>query len=55
MRPGIYSTFQDIGFKNTQHLGVTTSGVMDPFLFFIANTLVGRGNYLMTNNKSILI
>jgi len=42
MRPGIYSTFQDIGFKNTQHLGVTTSGVMDPFLFFIANSLVGN-------------
>ena len=40
IRPGIYSTFQDIGFKNTQHLGITTSGVMDPSLFYIANSLL---------------
>ena len=42
IRPGIYSTFQDIGFKNTQHLGITTSGVIDPSLFYIANSLLNN-------------
>ena len=33
VRGGIHTTFQDNGFLNTQHLGITTGGVVDRDLF----------------------
>ena len=35
-RKGIFSTFQDSGFFNLQHLGISTGGVMDRNLFKIS-------------------
>jgi len=42
IRGGIHSTFQDTGFENLQHLGITTGGVIDNNLFKIANKLVNN-------------
>lgn len=39
-RGGIHSTFQDTGFKNVQHIGITTGGVVDINLFQLANKLL---------------
>ena len=39
-RGGIHSTFQDTGFNNVQHLGITTGGVIDNHLFQLANKLL---------------
>ena len=36
LRSGTHTTFQDKGFVNLQHLGITTSGVVDNELAFIA-------------------
>ena len=36
-RSGVYSTFQDSGYENLQHFGITTGGVVDNNLFKIAN------------------
>ena len=44
LREGIHSTFQDLGYLNIQHLGISRSGVADENLFKIANEIV--------NNKS---
>ncbi len=40
LRPGINSTFQDLGRFGLQHLGIVASGCMDQFLFSISNKLV---------------
>ena len=42
LRPGINSTFQDLGRFGVQHLGIVPSGCMDRSLFFLANKLVGN-------------
>ena len=39
-RPGIHTTFQDSGYENLQHFGITTGGVIDKNLFKIANKLL---------------
>jgi len=44
LRPGINSTFQDLGRFQLQHLGVAPSGCMDKFLFSISNKLVGNNS-----------
>ena len=45
LRSGTHTTFQDKGFFNLQHLGITTSGVVDNELAFIANALVNNDIY----------
>ncbi len=40
LRPGINSTFQDLGRFGLQHLGIVASGCMDQLLFCISNKLV---------------
>ena len=40
LRGGVHSTFQDTGFNNVQHLGITTGGVVDTLLFHLANKLL---------------
>ena len=42
LRPGINSTFQDLGRFGLQHLGIVASGCMDQFLFCTSNKLVGN-------------
>jgi len=42
LRPGINSTFQDLGRFGLQHLGVAPSGCMDRSLFSLSNKLVGN-------------
>tara|TARA_Y100000590_G_scaffold436007_1_gene556083 strand:- start:199 stop:1122 length:924 start_codon:yes stop_codon:yes gene_type:complete len=42
IRPGINSTFQDLGRFGLQHLGIVASGCMDQLLFCISNKLVGN-------------
>ena len=42
LRPGINTTFQDIGRFGMQHLGVPPSGCMDHKSFLIANALVSN-------------
>ncbi len=42
LRPGINSTFQDLGRFGLQHLGVAPSGCMDKLSFSISNKLVGN-------------
>ena len=44
LRPGINSTFQDIGRFNLHHIGIPLSGVMDKRNYLIGNKLVGNGN-----------
>ena len=41
-RAGIFSTFQDEGFFNLQHLGISTGGVMDSNLFKLSNKLLNN-------------
>ena len=42
LRPGINSTFQDLGRFGLQHLGIAPSGCMDKSLFCLSNKLVGN-------------
>ena len=42
LRPGINSTFQDLGRFGLQHLGIAPSGCMDKSLFYLSNKLVGN-------------
>jgi len=42
LRPGINSTFQDLGRFGFQHLGIAPSGCMDKSLFYLSNKLVGN-------------
>ena len=41
-RKGLHTTFQDSGFDNFQHLGITTAGVVDNNLFLLANKLLNN-------------
>jgi len=49
IRPGINSTFQDLGRKNFYHIGLPFSGAMDSRNFLISNRLVEN-----QNNDSVL-
>ena len=42
LRPGINSTFQDLGRFGLQHLGIVASGSMDQLSFCNSNKLVGN-------------
>ena len=42
LRPGINSTFQDLGRFGLQHLGIVASGCMDQLSFCNSNKLVGN-------------
>ena len=42
LRGGLHSTFQDNGFSNVQHLGITTGGVADKDLFRLGNKIVNN-------------
>ena len=42
LRPGINSTFQDLGRYGLQHFGIVASGCMDRLLFCNSNKLVGN-------------
>ena len=44
LRPGINSTFQDLGRFNLHHIGIPLSGVMDKRNYLIGNKLVENGN-----------
>ena len=42
LRPGINSTFQDLGRNNLYHLGIPFSGAMDTRNYLLSNKLVGN-------------
>jgi len=42
LRGGTHSTFQDHGFVNKQHLGITTGGAVDYELYTLSNNLVNN-------------
>ena len=44
IRPGINSTFQDLGRFNQHHIGIPLSGVMDKRNYLIGNKLVGNSS-----------
>ena len=46
VRGGVHTTFQDNGYLNVQHLGITTGGVVDNCLFQLANKLVNNDHSL---------
>jgi len=66
IRPGINSTFQDLGRKHLYHVGLPFSGAMDQRNFLISNSLVGnkkdeavlefayQGPFLKVKNDNIL-
>ena len=46
LRPGINTTYQDLGRFNMQHLGIPSGGCMDQKSFLVSNALVGnKENY----------
>ena len=42
IRPGINTTFQDLGRKNLYHIGIPFSGAMDSRRYLISNQLVSN-------------
>ena len=42
IRPGINTTFQDLGRKNLNHIGIGPSGVMDRRNYFLANKILSN-------------
>ena len=42
IRPGINTTFQDLGRKNLYHIGIPFSGAMDSRNFILANAIAGN-------------
>lgn len=42
LKPGMLSTFQDLGRHGSQHLGIPVAGAMDPVAHRLANLLVGN-------------
>ncbi len=42
VRPGINTTFQDLGRKNLYHIGIPFSGAMDKRNFILANAIAGN-------------
>ena len=45
IRPGINSTFQDLGRKNLYHLGIPFSGAMDNRNYLLANAIAGNNEH----------
>ena len=43
-RPGINTTFQDLGRKNLYHIGIPFSGAMDNRNYTLANEIAGNKN-----------
>ena len=41
-RPGINTTFQDLGRKNLYHIGIPFSGAMDNRNYILANAIAGN-------------
>jgi antagonist of KipI len=48
VRPGLFTTVQDLGRVGSQHLGVPTSGAMDASSHRLANALAGNPSRLAT-------
>lgn len=48
LKPGMLSTFQDLGRFGQQHLGVSVAGAMDQRAHRLANVLVGNDPALAT-------
>ena len=44
IKPGLQSSFQDLGRHGHQHLGVSVSGAMDARAHRLANMLVGNSD-----------
>lgn len=44
LKPGMYTTIQDMGRYNYQKYGMTASGAMDLFSLRVANILVGNSD-----------
>ena len=42
IRPGINTTFQDLGRKNLYHFGIPFSGAMDNRNYILANEIAGN-------------
>ena len=42
IRPGINTTFQDLGRKNLYHIGIPFSGAMDNRNYTLANEIAGN-------------
>ena len=42
IRPGINTTFQDLGRNNQHHIGIPFSGAMDNRNFVLANAIAGN-------------
>lgn len=45
IKPGIYTTIQDIGRYGYRNMGIPISGAMDTYAFVLANQLVGNEQY----------
>ena len=52
MRCGVHTTFQDNGYSNIQHLGITTGGIVDNELFRLANKIVNNESISIFGNTS---
>ena len=48
LKPGAYSSFQDLGRTGAQHLGFPVSGAMDTWSHRIANRVLGNADYVAT-------
>ena len=53
-RPGINSTFQDLGRLNLHHIGIPLSGVMDKRNYLIGNKLVENSNDINERKQMML-
>ena len=42
LREGTHTSFQDTGFQNVQHIGITTGGAMDYELLILSNKILGN-------------
>ena len=42
LRAGTHTTFQDNGFVNKQHLGITVGGVVDSDLYILSNIILNN-------------
>ena len=54
LKPGAFSTLQDLGRRGLQHLGVSVSGVMDEVAHRLANAAVGNPHSMATLEITLL-
>lgn len=54
VRPGLFTTVQDLGRFGSQHLGVPTSGVMDAASHRLANALAGNPPRMATLESTLV-